>query len=308
MNDIGQATADLRADGFAVSDLRVLDDRHPDRPVLAAVLDGKPIVAKVFVGRDASSRAHAAHQLAVSLWRSPLGGMRSGPGIAAPIGWSPSAAAVLSELVEGAPLGSRGELGGALTHGAAAAELLADLHLVDVATVDPCLAPMRSTGKLLRSLRRKAAELAGAIGPAATDVVDALESTARPPLVSTITHGDFTPRNLLIDHDALRIIDFDRARLASPGRDVAYWRAWCWATELLHGAVPSWGVTLPFVEHYLAAAPAHRDEIERSQRMHLAAGLVRISHGWSALASLPNLQLRVVGEAAAIARGAVDVE
>ncbi|MFZ2504542.1 MAG: phosphotransferase [Nocardioides sp.] len=98
-----------------------------------------------------------------------------------------------------------------------------------------------------------------------------------------VSHGDFSPRNLLQADAGLVLIDFDRVQHASPWRDVGYWTAWLWATAVLGGESPArgWALGETFVAAYRATTGRRPDP--RQLAWHQAAALVRITHGWGAL-------------------------
>jgi len=150
-----------------------------------------------------------------------------------------------------------------------AARLLADLHGSGVVP-----SRRRTTGKLVRSVQRKAAE-AGALVPGlATAFEDAAEQIgrARPADGELVPgHGDFSPRNVLVGPATAALIDFDRLQLADPARDVAYFAAWCWAWGVSQSGDGDWIA----LDRMVAAYPAG---ISARLPFYVAAGLVRIAH------------------------------
>jgi aminoglycoside phosphotransferase (APT) family kinase protein len=296
--DIAEVTRRLSIDGFDVDHLEVLDARHADRPVLRGTVDGRAAVVKL---HHSAATAAAGHHAAMAIWAATATGGEPGV-VPEPMGWSPSAAAVIGEFVSGSALGARGSIGGAFERAHDVAQLLARLH----ATSDTGHVARRDVRGIARSTRRKAAELPAPDQGPALAVAAALDAAGRADDADdrlVMTHGDFTPRNLLVEPSGrLRLIDLDRVRLAPAGRDIGYWRAWCWATQLLAGDTARWSHTDPF----LAARPAHADgprgadTIATSLPRHTAAGLIRIAHGWSILATMPELRAAIVDEAAAL--------
>lgn len=289
--------------GIEVRDLTVLDDRHADRPVFAGTLLGprgaEHVVVKRYTGTQASSAATTAHAVAEALWTGSLGRHRPAPGLPRPVAVVASAGLVVAQRIDAPALGARGHLGGSLALATDAARLLADLHASELPA--SLGVRRRDAAAIVRSVARKVAEIDRPLRATASTIVDRLAALELvEPLVPT--HGDFTPRNLLAAPDGLRLIDLDRVRLAARGRDVGYWRAWCWATQLLAGDRPAWDLTAPFVAAYVAAAAAHgpaAPDVPASLGFHTAAGLVRIVHGWSALRGRTDLQLALLGAASA---------
>ncbi len=284
----------LRAAGIAVSGVTVLSDRHADRPVFAGHLAGQPVVVKYHGA--AAGEAFAALQ---RIWDGPLG--RSGgvgePGVPRPVGLAPAAGLVVMEQLEG-PLGSVRGVPADDALGPAAAVLLARLHGTSVEGWRP-----RSARGVLRSLRRKVGDLERTdplLAARVAAVVDRLAGRLPAETVSVVTHGDFSPRNLVITPRGPRVIDVDRMRLASPARDVAYWAAWDHATRVLAGLEPTWHPGGVFTAAYLRARPGAAAELAGALPFHQAAALVRIVHGWSALQGHPAAT-RIVAEAERLA-------
>ena len=117
-----------------------------------------------------------------------------------------------------------------------------------------------------------------------------------------MTHGDFSPRNVLNDGHRLVLIDFDRLQMASPARDLAYWGAWVWATQRLRGDQPSWDIGDELTERYVNQRDAEvqsaaADEIWSGLNFHRASALARIVHGWSALQHQPDIADVLIGDA-----------
>ncbi len=287
----------LRAAGVAVREVTVLSDRHADRPVFAGRLAGAPVVVKYHGA--AAGEAFVALQ---RIWAGPLGPLgRSGavgePGVPRPVALAPAAGLVVMEHLEG-PLGSVRGVPADDALGPAAALLLARLHGTAAQGWRP-----RSARGVVRSLLRKVADLERTDPPLAARVAGVVDRLAGRLPVETepvVTHGDFSPRNLVITPDGPRLIDVDRMRLASPARDVAYWAAWDFATRVLAGLEPTWHPGGVFTAAYLRARPEGAAELARSLTFHQAAALVRIVHGWSALQGHPAAA-RIVAEAERLA-------
>jgi len=196
------------------------------------------------------------------------------------------------EWLVGPTLSTRGVLPPA-DQEAGSAVLLADLHASGIE-----VGRRRSARGVVRSLRRKAADLAGdPLGPSYEAVAD--RAAERLPAHGELvpTHGDFSPRNLMVTATGLRLIDFDRFQMASPARDVAYWGAWHWSTALLRGTEPSWVAGDEFVATYVARRPGAARDVHDGLGFHRAAALLRIMHGWSALAARRDAAARILLEA-----------
>src|SRR5207302_3489251 len=132
---------------------------------------------------------------------------------------------------------------------------------------------------VVRSLERKASDvaaLAPRLAPDFAGLVDALRAS-RPedaPLVPS--HGDFSPRNVLVGDERLVLIDWDRFRLADPARDVAYSGTWSWARDVRQGRPPSWSALERSVSVYDELRPAAR--VGERLAFYVAAALGRIAH------------------------------
>lgn len=296
MNPHGHAAA------IELTDVSMLAGNHPDRRVVRASAAGRPVVIKCFEDR---ARAEEAWCVAQLLWESSFGAARHPAGLPQPLALVPLASmphvagvtgglGLVMEDLDGVALGARGDLGTSARPGVLeeAAQLLSDLHRSAVT-----LPRVRNASALVRSLRRKAADDAGASRRFAP-TVEAVAAAVVPDGSLVPSHGDFSPRNVLATPDGLRLIDFDRAQLADPARDVAAWGAWAWAIQLLDGRERGWEIADRFGVAYRAFGGGPLPD--RRVRFHRAAALVRIAHGWSALASLPPVRERVLAEARSV--------
>ena len=270
---------------------------HADRPVTAEVRDGVPVILKRYVTADAAE----VHDVMRALWASPFGGgarVRAGgaPAMPEPLALEHGDTIVM-RAVPGVAVGARGDLGRSFPAAVECARLLARLHDSGVQ-----VRRRRHAAALLRSLERKADRLRTdpwSLAAPWRTTFDALARLAPEDEVLVVSHGDFSPRNVLVEGGGpVALIDFDRVQMASRSRDVEYWRAWCWATQLLAGDAPDWRCTAPFVDAYVAVgAPGAAAELAAGERFHRAAALLRIAEGWSALRADPHVARRVLHEA-----------
>jgi len=264
---------------------------HADRPVAHVVIDGRAVVAKRYLETDAG----LVHDAMQALWASPFGAARRPPGMPAPLERHDDT--IVMEQIEGAPIGTRGSLGESVFHAAASARLLADLHTSGVV-----VPRRRDAARVLRSVERKTAHLDEMHPQLVRPWQVVLEELARLlPLEEklVVCHGDFSPRNVLGAASGLVLIDFDRLQMADGSRDVEYWRAWSWATEVLAGHAPDWTRTEPFAAAYRAARPTAVPSAA-VRAFHRAAALLRIAEGWSALRAEPLHARRIVAEALSV--------
>jgi Ser/Thr protein kinase RdoA (MazF antagonist) len=259
---------------------------HDDRPVFVTA-DG--LVAKRYPTAELATAA--ARTLAV-LWASPFGAGRTPPGVPCPEPLAAGSRTVLMERLVGSPMSTlAGRPAADLV--AEVARLLADLHRSGVE-----VGRRRSARGVVRALGRKAADLpVGALATAYGEIV-ARAAAATPADAELVAcHGDFSPANVLVTAAGPRLIDLDRAQLAAPTRDLAYWGAWHWVRALLAGDEPSWAAGGALAAAYVALRPECAAAVSGTVDFHRAAALLRAVHGWSAFASRPDAAARVVAEA-----------
>lgn len=265
---------------------------HADRPVaLECDRDGSTVVVKRY-SHDGVGQIFDAM---CALWSSPFGQSRDVPGLPQPLGFRAAERAIVMSYLPGPAVGSRGDLGTTAEHLDAAAGLLADLHRSGVV-----VARVRTGRALLRSITRKRDELAYSSLRDGFDLAVTLAGTkpqvdAHQPLV--VSHGDFSPRNLIVTTHGLTLIDFDRLQMASPSRDVQYFGTWTWATALMAGTGEGWALADEFESAYCRAAATFDAQIAADRSFYRAMALLRIAHGWSALQRLPTIAGLVVDEA-----------
>lgn len=254
---------------------------HADRAVTIETVDGCPRVVKHYVQADAASVAGSM----AALWASPFGRRGYMP---EPI--SIDGGRLVMSFVPGEAIGARGDLGSVPQRLDDIAALLVSLH--GSGAVVP---RQRHAGKLIRSLGRKAHDIAPDLRSIFGEAVAALDD-ARPDRERLlVNHGDFSPRNLLDAGSQLVLIDFDRLQMAGAGRDVGYLAAWCWATTLQCDGAGDWAIGEAFGDAYRHAGGV---SISRAQmRFHRACALLRIAQSWSALAHTPETARQIIEEA-----------
>jgi len=242
---------------------------RPDRATLPLVTrTGAPVVAKQFpAGGGESTFANMQE-----LWRSSFGERRRPPGLPRPIDYLPDIRVVIMERLPGHPLIDLGPLDASVI--ASAVRLLASLHECDAHP-----SRRRSSRGIVRSVKRKAervAQLAPQFASSFRELAGALEAARVEDLELVPSHGDFSPRNILVASQRLALIDWDRFQRADPARDIASMGTWCWFWALRQGRAPDWGVLDRIVQTYTLLRPG--TAIGARLRFHVAAGLVRLAH------------------------------
>lgn len=267
----------------------VLNPGHLDRLVVRAERDGRPIIRKQYRD-DSGEQIHAAM---CALWASPFGAARATPGLPAPIAYDPATRTLDMSVVEGPPLGTRGDVGALPERLDEVASLLAALHTSGVV-----VERRRTPAKLLRSLGRKLPDDHGSL-------IDRIAVRAPVGELLVPNHGDFSPRNVLLTPTGPALIDFDRIQMAGPGRDVQYMAAWCWVTSVMNGSYAgdeAWGLGDAFEAAYLRERPAAAKDIHGGRTFHRACGLVRIATEWTSMKSNSDASAMVLDEVAALLR------
>jgi aminoglycoside phosphotransferase (APT) family kinase protein len=268
---------------------------HADRPVHVETRGADRVVVKRYV----AGGAEAVYAQMSALWASPFGADRRPPGLPRPIGVNQDRQEVEMQFLPGDPIGSRGDLGLSVQQLPEVARLLADLHGSGV-RVDR----RRSPAALLRSSHRKVDELdrtgiersgSAEVAQLARRVVERLAAGLPTPTELVLSHGDFSPRNVLLTPNGLALIDFDRLQMAAPERDISYWGAWTWVTMLTTGRQPSWRVGDDLALAYHRFRPAAPEPAPSA--FYRAVALLRIAHGWSALQAAPQTAALVLREA-----------
>lgn len=240
--------------------------RRPDQVTIPLVSDnGRRVVAK-FLPPDRGERTFANM---TQLWNSSFGQRRTPPGLPQPIDFLPDSGALLMERLDGRPLAETRSAGPA--HFEASLQLLAALHSSDARPET-----RRSSRAIVRSAERKAAriaELDPASATLARSVAEAISATRAKERELVPSHGDFSPRNVLVDGERVALIDWDRFQLADPARDVVYFGTSDWAEWLRRGRAPRRDKLQHAVALYEAARPGVK--LKHSLSFHIAASCLR---------------------------------
>jgi aminoglycoside phosphotransferase (APT) family kinase protein len=277
--------------------MTVLGGLHADRPVHLETRCGDNVVVKRYV----AGGAEAIYGQMCALWSSPFGAERRPPGLPRPIRVNADREEVEMQFLPGDAIGSRGDLGLSVQQLPEVARLLADLHRSGV-LVDR----RRSPSGLLRSSRRKVDELTrtgregtrgAGVAELARQLVELLALAVPVTTELVLSHGDFSPRNVLLTPKGLALIDFDRLQMAAPERDISYWGAWTWVTMLTSGRQPSWRVADDLSLAYNSFRGTAAGADPSSSAFYRAVALLRIAHGWSALQAAPQISTLVLREA-----------
>lgn len=258
----------LRARGYAPT-AETFATGRPDRLTIALTTrTGVPLVAKVYPsGKGARVFANM-----LEVWRSPFGENRRPPGLPRPVDYLPDLEVLIMERVAGLPLAERDHLDPVVLD--ETVRLLASLH-ESTATSDL----KRSSKAIVKSIRRKAEDtkaLAPEFAEAFCRAAEALNACRVEDLELVPSHGDFSPRNLVLGGDRLVLIDWDRFQIADPARDAAYLGLWCWAGNVRRRRLPDWSILDRTVAQYDALRP--QADLTTRLHFHVAAGLLRIAH------------------------------
>ncbi|HZO85480.1 MAG TPA: aminoglycoside phosphotransferase family protein [Verrucomicrobiae bacterium] len=243
---------------------------RPDRPTFGMVSQsGTRVVAKIYPS-ELGERAFANMQ---QLWRSPFGTQRTPPALAQPLEYLPDIGALIMEWIEGQPLTELGALSDSNLE--QSIRLLAELHQCGI---QPELT--RNWRGILRSVKRKAeriAELAPQYSDEVRTVIERLEATRIRDSELACSHGDFSPRNVLVSSQRWLLMDWDRLQRADPARDVAYFGTWPWRETLLRGRLPNRSSLEKAARIYESIRPGC--DLEKRLPFHIAAGMVRVACG-----------------------------
>ena len=290
--------AALAAHGLA-PDGAPFGTRRPDRLTMGIVTPGGARgVVKLYPSQQAGERAFANMS---RVWNSRFGVGRQPPGLAQPLDFFPDCAALMMERLAGKPLAEFPLRNG--QHFDDSLRLLAELH-----TCEATPETRRNSRGLLRSATRKAeriAELAPEHAALAHDVLAALTAARVKERELVPSHGDFSPRNVIVGDGRLALMDWDRLQLADPARDVAYFATYDWADALRHGREPDRAPLQRAMNIYETARPGAN--LKRSLSFHVAAGCLRravsVLELWPDQATLSPAWLHVALRELTIPRG-----
>src|SRR5919108_2233009 len=201
---------------------------RPDRVTFWLVsASGVPVVAKIYpegLGQQAFMNMQR-------LWRSSFGERRQPPGLPRPLDFLPDLGALILERLRGQPLLELGPVNPKHLEGSV--QLLVALHNCEA---QPEI--RRTSPGIVRSMRRKVALLAQ-IAPqhhaAIVPVVEALERIRPKDSELVPSHGDFSPRNVLVAGDRLAGINWGRFQFGDPAGGVAYFGISGWRAGLQRG-------------------------------------------------------------------------
>jgi Phosphotransferase enzyme family len=240
--------------------------RRPDQLTLSLLnCAGEPVIGKLY----SSNRGKIAFGNMLELWNSTFGRRGTMP---RPIEYLDDPGVLIMEYLPGRPLIELGKMEPEILKNAMA--LLADLHASDAKPVQK-----RAVREIVRSLKRKGRNLRNS-APEFSDmfdeIVELLERFTHRDFSLVPGHGDFSPRNILVDGNHLALIDWDRFQWADPARDVVYIGVWCWTWLLREGQDPEWSVMNQTADMYDQLRPEAL--IRERLPFHIVAGLLRIAH------------------------------
>jgi aminoglycoside phosphotransferase (APT) family kinase protein len=212
------------------------------------------------------------------LWESRFGEHRSPPGLPRPVAFFEGSNVLVMERLNGYPMVE--QMAPGLDRLPELAGTLADLH-----SSEAVFARRRDAKRTVRSIERKVADLAGlevekrfvrVTSRLLERLPEASSSASHAPVELVPSHGDFSPRNILVSSRSIAFIDWDRCQLADPARDLAYFGAWCWVMELSTGRRPDWKSGDELIDQYqtIRPVPGLMDRIG----FYRAVGLARIAH------------------------------
>ena len=247
---------------------------RPDQTSHALETDKGPMVIKIFQ----PGRGRETFDNMTRLWESSFGARRSPPGLPHPVAFFEDSNALVMERLDGCPMVEQMVPG--LDRTPELARTLADLH-----SSEAIFTRRRNAKRTVSSIERKAADLAGleaekrfarVTSRLLERLSEATSSASHAPVELVPSHGDFSPRNILISSRRIAFVDWDRCQLADPARDLAYFGAWCWVMELRTGRRPDWKPGDELVDQYQAIRPVPglMDRIG----FYRAVGLARIAH------------------------------
>jgi len=240
---------------------------RPDQPTLPMrTKSGARVVVKLSRDTERAERLHRNMQL---LWGSRFGRSREVPAMAEPLDYLQELGAVVMVRLEGRPLAQWGWLQEERLE--SSIRLLAELHESDARPTTK-----RGRRAILRSAERKVSrieELDPGLKHLAGELLAGLFGWAKKERELVVSHGDFSPRNVLVNGPGLALIDWDRLQLADPARDVAYFGSYAWSEDLRRGRKPDRSALRRAVRAYHSVREGAK--LERALPFHLALGCVR---------------------------------
>ena len=113
------------------------------------------------------------------------------------------------------------------------------------------------------------------------------------------THGDAAAHNLLAATGGLRLLDWDRAAMADPARDLAHLAATLWARDVVLGRPESWSALATLLNSY---ARRREPPYPVTLEVYRVCALVRIAHGWTEFRTSPERAAPLLAEAERLLR------
>jgi aminoglycoside phosphotransferase (APT) family kinase protein len=258
--------AQLAALGYAAEPTPFAGGRPDHASVRARTRHGTEVVAKL-----CPPHGEQAFRNMRALWTSSFGAQRKPPGLPEPLDYLPDPGILISEYVDGRPLAEAARISERDAH--TTSELLVALHECNAQPQS-----RRSSRGIVRSARRKAdriAHLAPQYAEAAHSLAEAIETRRAGDTELVPSHGDFSPRNVLVASDRFVLIDWDRLQLADPARDLVYFGISTWLPRLRRGRLPNRDLLHEVISCYSALRPSAK--LQAQLQFHIAAGLLRIA-------------------------------
>jgi aminoglycoside phosphotransferase (APT) family kinase protein len=258
--------AQLAALGYTAEPTPFPGGRPDHASVRARTRHGTEVVAKL-----CGHNGEQAFRNMRALWASSFGAQRKPPGLPEPLDYIPDPGILISEYVDGRPLAHAACI--SEKDARTTSELLVALHGCNAQPQS-----RRTSRGIVRSARRKAdriAQLAPQYAEAARSLADAIETRRVSDTELVPSHGDFSPRNVLVAAGRFVLIDWDRLQLADPARDLVYFGISTWLPRLRRGRLPNRDLLHEVLRYYSALRPSAK--LKAQLHFHIAAGLLRIA-------------------------------